>query len=290
MPGRTTACPIAIQRSGAPLGATQFVAGGNGTATHPPRRRQLDRERYAANRESVLSAKRQCYASDPTFANIVRAQNRDAYQRNRDKRRAHVIRYRQEHGDELRARERARNRRTYAQDPAQRSTTTSSGGFEISSALVPTSVSQATSVALRAPEATSHLRSGERCSPRTNGTARIAARPSASRPITGFRSIAAARTRSATSCLPPLQSSQTSGGLRRSSARFYKPSGRPRCLGPRRRTRAAALRYDQVIAEDLRPRHFVEKALDAVDDRESDTVAVVEHQASVVAVGEETHF
>src|SRR5688572_18910946 len=82
-----------------------------------PRRRQLDRERYAANRESVLSAKRQRYASDPTFANIVRAQNRDWYERNREKRRAYNLRYRQEHGDELRARDRARNRWTYAQDP-----------------------------------------------------------------------------------------------------------------------------------------------------------------------------
>ena len=84
---------------------------------YAPRRRELDRERYAANRESVLSAKRQRYASDPAFASRVRAQNREWYERNRDKRRADGIRYRRAHGDELRAHDRERNRRTYAQDP-----------------------------------------------------------------------------------------------------------------------------------------------------------------------------
>jgi 5-methylcytosine-specific restriction endonuclease McrA len=36
---------------------------------------------------------------------------------NREKRRAYYIRYRQEHGDEVRARERERDRRRYAQNP-----------------------------------------------------------------------------------------------------------------------------------------------------------------------------
>ena len=162
-----------------------------------PRRRQLDRERYAANRESVLSAKRQRYASDPTFANIVRAQNRDWYERNREKRRAYNLRYRQEHGDELRARDRARNRWTYAQDPRAALDYYKQWrlrNLERARAYVRVS---SHNVVLRAPEATSRLRSGARYSPRTKGTAHIAARPSASRPITGFRSIAAARTRSA---------------------------------------------------------------------------------------------
>jgi hypothetical protein len=44
-----------------------------------PARRQKDRERYAANRESVLSSKRRRYASDRPFAESVRAQNRDWY-------------------------------------------------------------------------------------------------------------------------------------------------------------------------------------------------------------------
>ena len=81
------------------------------------RRRQLDRERYAANRESVLSTKRQRYATDPAFAASIRAQNRAWHERNREERRAYNLRYRQEHGDELRARERERNRRKYAEDP-----------------------------------------------------------------------------------------------------------------------------------------------------------------------------
>jgi len=84
---------------------------------YAPRRRELDRQRYAANRGSVLSAKRQRYASDPAYADSVRAQNRDWYERNRQKRRAYNVRYRQEHGDELRAKERERNSRRYIQNP-----------------------------------------------------------------------------------------------------------------------------------------------------------------------------
>ncbi len=87
---------------------------------YAPRRRQLDRERYAANRETVLSAKRQRYATDASFADRIRAQNRDWYGRNREKRRAYDLRYRLEHGDELRARDRDRNRRRYAKDPRAR--------------------------------------------------------------------------------------------------------------------------------------------------------------------------
>jgi 5-methylcytosine-specific restriction endonuclease McrA len=82
-----------------------------------PARRQRDRERYADNRDSVLDAKRQRYASDAAFADAVRAQNRDWYDRNRPKRRAYNLRYRQEHGDELRAKERERNRRRYIENP-----------------------------------------------------------------------------------------------------------------------------------------------------------------------------
>jgi 5-methylcytosine-specific restriction endonuclease McrA len=82
-----------------------------------PARRARDRERYSANRESVLSAKRERYSSDRDFAKRTRASNSAWYQRNRDKRREYNRRYRQEHGDELRARGRERNRRKYAKDP-----------------------------------------------------------------------------------------------------------------------------------------------------------------------------
>jgi 5-methylcytosine-specific restriction endonuclease McrA len=82
-----------------------------------PRRRQLDRERYAANRESVLSAKRERYASEPVFAERVRASNNAWYQRNRDSRRERNRRYYAEHADDLRARNRERNRRKYAENP-----------------------------------------------------------------------------------------------------------------------------------------------------------------------------
>jgi hypothetical protein len=82
-----------------------------------PARRKRDRERYAANRELVLSAKRERYSSDRDFAERTRASNAAWYQRNRDKRREYNLRYRQEHGDELRARERERDRRKYAKNP-----------------------------------------------------------------------------------------------------------------------------------------------------------------------------
>lgn len=82
-----------------------------------PVRRQRDRARYAANRESALSAKRDRYASDPEFAEQIRASNRAWYERNRDARREYRRRYRLEHGDRMRAQERARERRKYAEDP-----------------------------------------------------------------------------------------------------------------------------------------------------------------------------
>ena len=82
-----------------------------------PARRKRDRERYSANRELVLSAKRERYSRDRDFAERSRASNRAWYQRNRDKRREYNLRYRQEHGDELRARQRERNRRKYETNP-----------------------------------------------------------------------------------------------------------------------------------------------------------------------------
>jgi len=87
---------------------------------YAPRRRQLDRVRYAANRESLLSANRERYANDPAYSDQIRARNRDWYARNREKRRAYNIRYRQEHGDEVCAKQRERNRRRYTQDPRAR--------------------------------------------------------------------------------------------------------------------------------------------------------------------------
>ena len=85
--------------------------------SYAPRRRQLDRARYAANRESILSAKRERYANDRAFAERTRASNNAWFRRNRDKRREYKQRYWQEHGDELRARQRERNRRKYASNP-----------------------------------------------------------------------------------------------------------------------------------------------------------------------------
>jgi 5-methylcytosine-specific restriction endonuclease McrA len=87
------------------------------SSQYAPRRRQLDRERYAANRESVLAAKRQQYAADPTFAERFRARNRASYKRNQDRRRESHRRYYVEHGDELRARQRERSRQKYAANP-----------------------------------------------------------------------------------------------------------------------------------------------------------------------------
>lgn len=84
---------------------------------YAPRRRQLDRERYAANRNSVLSAKRRRYATDPVFAETIRAANRASYQRNHERWRGSRERYYAEHGDDLRARKRQRSREKYAADP-----------------------------------------------------------------------------------------------------------------------------------------------------------------------------
>lgn len=84
---------------------------------YAPRRRQLDRKRYAAKRETILSTKRARYATDESFATRVRTQNRAWYERNREQRRDYRRQYRLEHHDELNARERDRDRRKYANDP-----------------------------------------------------------------------------------------------------------------------------------------------------------------------------
>jgi 5-methylcytosine-specific restriction endonuclease McrA len=87
---------------------------------YAPRRRHLDRERYAINRDALRSARRKRYATNPDYADRTRALNRAWYERNREARREYRRRYRQEHGDELRARHRERNRHEYARDPRAR--------------------------------------------------------------------------------------------------------------------------------------------------------------------------
>jgi 5-methylcytosine-specific restriction endonuclease McrA len=81
------------------------------------RRRQLDRERYAVNRDSVLSTKRERYASDPAFAERLRLSNREWYQRNQESRRERKRSYYAENADKVRAHQRERNRRKYAKNP-----------------------------------------------------------------------------------------------------------------------------------------------------------------------------
>ncbi len=81
------------------------------------RRRQLDRERYSANRESVLAAKRQRYANEASFAGRIRANNRAWYRRNHAQRLEYRRRYYADHAEELRARHRDRSRRRYAANP-----------------------------------------------------------------------------------------------------------------------------------------------------------------------------
>src|SRR5438552_15668177 len=62
-------------------------------------------------------------------------------------------------------------------------------------------------------------------------------------------------------------------------------------LWPGRRTGEAALRrHDQVLAEDLRLRHIVEKTLQPIDDRGGDTVRFVDQEVAVVIVGEVAHL
>lgn len=80
-------------------------------------RRQKDRERYAAERESVLAARRERYANDPSFAERIRSTNRDWYERHRDARRESKRRYYVSNAEELRAHDRERNRRRYAENP-----------------------------------------------------------------------------------------------------------------------------------------------------------------------------
>lgn len=85
--------------------------------TYKPRRRELDRARYVADRQSVLANKRGRYAADRDFADRIRAANRASYERNRETRRQYRRRYRQVHGDRIRARERESSRRSYAKNP-----------------------------------------------------------------------------------------------------------------------------------------------------------------------------
>jgi|SRR5688572_12371904 len=82
-----------------------------------PARRQKDRERYATARGSLLSAKRERYANDPAFAERVRSSNREWYERHRDARRESKRRYYVRNAEEIRATDRARNRRKYAENP-----------------------------------------------------------------------------------------------------------------------------------------------------------------------------
>jgi 5-methylcytosine-specific restriction endonuclease McrA len=89
-------------------------------AQYAPRRHQLDRERYAAQRESRLSTKRQRYASDPGSAERLRSSNREWYQRNRASRRESKRSYYTKNADRLRAHQRERNRGKYAANPRAR--------------------------------------------------------------------------------------------------------------------------------------------------------------------------
>jgi 5-methylcytosine-specific restriction endonuclease McrA len=84
---------------------------------YAPRRRKLDRERYAANRESILSLRRNRYSSDPAFAKTIRARNNDWYGRNKDRRRESRRRYYVANAEKLRARQRDRNREKYVANP-----------------------------------------------------------------------------------------------------------------------------------------------------------------------------
>ena len=190
---------------------------------YAPRRRQLDRDRYAANRESVLSARRKRYASDQSFADGVRAHNRDWYGRNREKRREYWRRYRQEHGDELRAKQRERNRRRYAENPR--------AWLDYYKRWRQRNLERARAYARIAgntprPECTSHLKSGRPYSLSTPDAVRIAAQTTASRRTTARRSVAEVRMRSATSCRRVVIAiGANTGGPRRSSARYSKVRG-----------------------------------------------------------------
>src|SRR5437879_1929878 len=62
-------------------------------------------------------------------------------------------------------------------------------------------------------------------------------------------------------------------------------------LGPGRRTGEAALRrHDEVLSEDLRTRHLVEKTLQPIDDRRGHPVRSVDQKVAVVIVGEIAHL
>jgi HNH endonuclease len=84
------------------------------------RRREKDRARYAAKRESILAARRLRYANDPAFARRTRETNQHWYRRNREQCRVRRKRYYAEHLDELRADQREKRRAKYAANPRAR--------------------------------------------------------------------------------------------------------------------------------------------------------------------------
>jgi hypothetical protein len=51
-----------------------------------------------------------------------------------------------------------------------------------------------------------------------------------------------------------------------------------------REAHAASLRNDEVFAEDLRTRNFIQKPLQAVDDRERNAVGVIHHHVAVMTI------
>jgi 5-methylcytosine-specific restriction endonuclease McrA len=82
-----------------------------------PARRKKDRERYALERDSVLVARRERYANDPSFSEKIRSRNRDWYEGHREPRRESKRRYYVNNAAKLRAQGRERNRKRYAENP-----------------------------------------------------------------------------------------------------------------------------------------------------------------------------
>ena len=80
--------------------------------------RARDRERYALDRDAILAKRRAQYVG--AAAESIRARNRAWYARNRDKKKAYNRRYREENGDRIRAHDRERERKQYAEDPRVR--------------------------------------------------------------------------------------------------------------------------------------------------------------------------
>lgn len=79
------------------------------------RRLNRDRQRWAMMRAELNARSRESYGGER--AETIRARNRAWYTRNRDARRAYNKKYRLEHLQELRAKERERGRKKYAEDP-----------------------------------------------------------------------------------------------------------------------------------------------------------------------------